>query len=1407
MTAAELVTHLRTLGIQLVADGDRLRCSAPRGALTDVLRAELAARKSEIVAWLHANGGGSGVAADPDSADEGLPLLHAPAMAVRAADRAAERELPLSFAQQRLWFLDQLQPGTTAYTIAARRRFLGPLDVTALARALGDLVQRQESLRTTFPSKDGAPVVRIAGPDIVSLEIVDLEPVSAGERPAVTWRTILDHATRPFDLARGPLFRPLLIRLGPEDHELCLAVHHIVADGWSVGILARDLTALYQARLAQRPSPLAELPIQYVDFALWQRQWLSDDVLEAQRRYWRGQLAGLPGPLQLPFDHPRAGLATSAGASHDFVVPPPLAEGLRALSRREGATLFMTLLAVFKVLLARTCGQDDISVGTPVANRNHVELEPLIGLFVNTLVLRTDLADDPPFRMLLGRVRETCLGAYAHPDMPFEKLVEELQPERALGQNPIFQVSFVLLDAPAGDDVVFVTVAAPFDLTLFVREGANGTVNATIQYRRNLFEPETISRLAGHYLALLESVVAEPDRPISALRLLSDTETHQLLVEWNATATAYPRDRSVHGLFEDQVDATPDAVALVYEDATLTYRELDRRANRLAYHLRAVGVGPDSPVGVLMDRSLEMIVALLAILKAGGAYVCLDLLAPPERLAFLLSDTKIDVLLTQEKMRNRLPAFRGLAIHLDAEWQAVAAGPDARVERAASAEDLAYVTYTSGSTGHPKGVAVTHRNVVRLVKGTRYARFGADEVFLQLAPLSFDASTFEIWGALLHGARVVIAPPWALSVDELGGLLANHGVTTLWLAAGLFERVVEHRLGILRPLRQLLAGGDVLSPRHVRRVRAALPTLSLVNGYGPTEGTTFTCCHAVTSVPPGRSVPIGRPIANTRVYVLDRGRRPVPIGAPGELWIAGDGVARGYHGRPALTAERFVVQQVSPTLTERLYRTGDLVRWLPDGTLEFIGRVDDQIKVRGFRVEPGEIEAALARHPKVRASVVAMRRAPDGDTRLIGYVVGDGPFNSRELREFLGRTLPEYMIPTAFVDVPYRLPLGPNGKVDRRALPEPEDVSKASVRVAPRDELERQLVEIWRDVLSVGSVGIRDSFFDLGGHSLLAVRLFAQLEDRLGVFLPLATLFEVSTIEGLGALIRRGTRPASGRSLVAIQPTGSRPPLFVIPGVSGSVLGYHTLARLLGPDQPIYGLQSRGLDGTVAPLTQIEDIAASYITEIRDVRPDGPYHLVGLCMGGVVAYEMAQQLHAAGQEVALLGLIETWPPETASSVGPQRAARVPAVLRFMAERLRPYVETVRRLRGRERLRYLVGRLKVLAEIAVKRDLPRGARGELTHYAVAQANMHALQRYTPRPYPAAVVLFCAEGRPAAPGADPRLAWRELVLGGVDVRTAPGDDSGLMLTEPHVHALATQLRHCLDRAQMAPPSGRA
>ena len=727
------------------------------------------------------------------------------------------------------------------------------------------------------------------------------------------------------------------------------------------------------------------------------------------------------------------------------------------------------------------------------------------------------------------------------------------------------------------------------------------------------------------------------------------------------------------------------------------------------------------------------------------------------------------------------------------------ARPDTRLESTAGADDLAYVTYTSGSTGAPKGVAVTHRNVVRLVRGTSYARFGPDEVVLQLTALSFDVSTFEIWGALLNGGRLVMAPPDVPSVDELGALLTRHGVTTLWLSAGHFEQVVDTRVEILQPLRQLLVGGDVVSPPHVRRVLSALPALSVINGYGPTEGTTFTCCHPITTAPPpGRSVPIGRPIANTRVYVLDRRRRLVPIGVPGELWIAGDGVAQGYVRRPELTAERFVVQALSPTLEERLYRTGDLVRWLGDGTIEFIGRLDDQVKIRGFRVELGEIEATLARHPRVQSASVVARHTPGGEARLVGYVVGAEPLDPRELREFLQRALPPYMIPTTFVGLD-RLPLSASGKVDRRALPEPEPPTELPAPVEPRDALERQLVEIWRDVLSIDRVGIRDSFFDLGGHSLLAMRMVARTERALGIVLPLATLFEAPTIEGLSAVIRRGLRPASGRSLVAIQPAGSRAPLFVIPGVTGTVLGYQRLARLLGPDQPLYGLQSRGLDGSERPLTRIEDIASAYLPEIREIQPTGPYHLVGMCMGGVVAYEMAQQLHAAGEKVGFLGLLETWPPEAASALPLPRATRASVLLGFLAGRLRLHMAALRYLRGRERLRHLGRGLKTLVDIVAKRDVLRDARGEVFLRAVTQANTLAFRSYAPRAYPGSVVLVCAEGRLVAPSADLRLAWVGLALGGHEIYSAPGDDSGLMLTEPHVRTLATQLTACLSRAE--------
>jgi len=1361
-TAAEFVTQLRLLGVRVAVEGDQIHCSAPKGVLTEALRRELTARKAEVLAWLRS--------------DEGRP--------------------PLSFAQQRLWFLDQLEPGTWGYTLAVRQRFQGPLDVAALARALTEIVRRHDVLRTTFLNEHGRPVQHVADPAPIALPTIDLEPEDPAERERVAAQVVRGETHRPFNLAQGPLIRPLLIRLDPDRHDLVVTLHHIVCDGSSLGILTGELSALYEAYARGQASPLPELSIQYADYAAWQRKWLTGPTLETQRRYWLEHLDGLPPPLRLQGDHPRATTLARASASLDLVFSGALADGLREVSRQQGATLFMILLAGFKALLSRYTGQEDVVIGTPLANRNHLELEPLIGLFANTLVLRTDLGGDPSFRELLARVRETCLGAYAHPDMPFEKLVEDLHPARALGQNPLFEISFVFQGAGESTAVSSVTVASPFELTLFVRDRPDGTLGATLQYARDLYDPETVARLMASYRTLLHGALADPDRRLSTLPLIDDAEAHRLLIDWNATAVGYPRDLSIPACFETQVDAAPHTVALVFDGGSLTYDELDCRANRLAHHLRAAGVGAERVVGVWMNRSPEMIVALLAVVKAGGAYVPFDQLAPTARLATMMSIAKIDLILSREALPGPLAGLGVRTISVDVEAEAIARRPAARLETSASAESLAYVIFTSGSTGEPKGVEVMHRNVVRLVKGADYASFGPEEVFLQLSSPSFDASTFEIWGALLNGGRLAIAPPGVPSVTDIGGLLRRHGVTTLWLTAGLFHEMIVHRLDDLRPLRCLLAGGDVLSPTHVARVLDALPHLRLVNGYGPTEGTTFTCCHVVaTPPPPGRSVSIGRPIANTRVYVLDHHRRPLPIGVPGELWIAGDGLARGYVHRPRLTAERFVQAQLAPGLEERLYRTGDLVRWLADGTLEFLGRLDDQVKVRGHRVELGEVEAALSRHPRIREAAVS-RRAAAGESQLVAYVVTDVPLESRELREFVSRTLPEYMVPTAFVTLE-RLPLAANGKLDRAALPEPVNSTPSPQnRVEPRDDLERRLVKIWQDVLAVAPIGVRDNFFDLGGHSLLAVRLFARLESELGVDLSLATLFEAPTVEGLAVFIRDLVRPSVGRSLVAIQRSGSRPPIFGLPGVDGGVLGFHTLARLLGADQPFYGLQSRGLDGVGRPLTRIEDIAAACVREIRGLQGAGPYHLIGMCMGGLVAWEIACQLRDAGQEIGLVALIETWPPdEVTLNAGPP-ARRAPLLVEFLGARLRLYRESLSELHGRARWRYVLDRMRSLGDLVRHRDPVRGVRSEIRRHAVRRANLLALQRYRLRPYAGSVILFYAEGRPLTVNLDGRLRWHQLA-GALDAYGFPAGDSGQLLNEPQVRLLAAQLAACMRR----------
>ena len=1379
MTTEEFLARLLGMDVRVRAEGASVRCSAPEGILTPALQVEIARRKPEILALLGEDGAGQ--------TQERLRLAPMP----------REGELPLSFAQRRLWFLDQLEPGTSAYTIAARRRLRGPLDLTALANAFTELVRRHESLRTTFASKNGEPRQQIATPERVTPEIIDLEGVPAVDREQVAEDRVRAEAERPFTLVRGPLFRPVLFRLGPDEHELLVSIHHIVADGWSLGITFQEVDALYKAYAAGRPSPLPELPLQYADFALWQRQWLTGDVLEAQRRYWRTCLARLPAPLELQADRHRPPECTSAGASHDFELPRSLADSLRRLGRREGATLFMTLLAGFKAVLSRYTGEKDIVVGTAVANRTRVELESIVGFFANTLVLRTDLEGDPTFRQLLGRVREASLGAYAHQDMPFEKLVEELQPERKLGQNPLFQVSFVFQGAATGPAFAFVTVASPFDLTLFVRGASEGALRATIEYKRDLFAPETIARLAGHYRTLLEGVAADPDCPLSALPILDEIEAHRLLVEWNATARDYPRDRLVHGLFEDQVDTMPDAVAVAFEGMSLTYRELARRANQLAHHLRTLGVGPNVLVGIFVERSLEMFVAVLAVMKAGGAYAPLDPAYPADRIEFMLQDAKISLVVTQAALLDRvsIPA-EARALCLDRDASAIDAAPEENPRGGASADDLAYVIYTSGSTGRPKGVQIAHRSLANVVAAFREALDVRDrDILVALTTLSFDIAALELLLPLVGGAQVVVASRQAAAdPDKLIALLADTGATIVQATPATWRMLLEAGWRSTTRLR-ILCGGEALPPELAARLLAT--GASVWNVYGPTETTIWSTMHPVKARE--GPVPIGRPIANTQTYVVDASGGPVPIGAPGELYIGGIGVAKGYLNRPELTAEKFVPDRFSGRPGARLYRTGDIARYRADGTLEFLGRLDDQVKVRGHRVELGEIEATLACHRSVRAAAVVARPAPDGETRLVAYVVGDGPVDPGDLREFLKSKLPEYMVPAAFVALD-RLPLTPNGKVDRRVLPESTgSVELTSVFAEPRDEVERQLVKIWEELLAVNRIGTRDNFFDRGGHSLLAVRMFARLEECLRIRLPLATLFEAPTIEGLAALVRAGTRLSAGRALVAIQPAGSRPPVFAVSALGGNVLCFNDLARLLGPGLPFYGLQSRGLDGSEAPLMRIEDIAAAHLREVREVQPEGPYYLTGLCMGGVVAYEMAQQLLAAGQEIGLLTLLETWPPMKGLGVSLRPRPRALDAVAFVAGRLRLYLQTFARLRRREQLRYLLERVKVVTRIVTERDLSPGARIEFYGDVVSRANLLAYRQYEPRTYPGRVVLFCAAGRKIAAAEDYRLAWRQFTAGGLEVYTAPGEDSGLMLTEPHVRVLARRLKACIERAQ--------
>jgi amino acid adenylation domain-containing protein len=1339
---------------------------------------------------------------------------------------ARSQSSPLSFAQQRLWFLDQLEPNSPRYNMLSVARLTGTLDLTALEQALNAIVARHETLRTRIVCTDGEPEQVIDEAVSLTLQRRDLSGVDESDREAELERMVREEVSRPFNLGTDRLLRVTVLRLQAEEHVLVLNIHHIVSDEWSFGIFFDELAAFYAGFVAGKPVSLPELPIQYSDYAVWQRDWLQGELCEKQLGFWREQLRGNPSAVELPTDHPRTSTPTSRGAGRCRALGQDLSAALKQLANRERATLFMVLLAAFKVLLYRYTRQEDIIVGSPMAGRTRMETEGLIGFFVNTLPLRARLSGDLSFLELLAQVREVALGAYSHQDVPFERLVQELHPERAAGQTPFMKVLFLArtgisksVEFP-GLKTEFLgmgTDTAKFDLTLGVQETEHGLV-AGIEYSADLFDDATIARLLEHYEVLLQGIVTQPARRISELPLLGETERRQLLVEWNDTQTGYPRNRCVHELFEAQAAQSPEAVAVSFGELQLTYAELNARANQLAHYLARVGVRPGRVVGICAGRSLEMLVGLLAILKAGGAYAALDPASPKERLAYMLEDLRVPVVLTQHHLTGVLPDASArnatfpppLLIFLDADWQVIARENADNPHTETCAENLAYVSFTSGSTGRPKGVCVPHRGVVRLVKSTNYARFSSRDVFLQLAPVSFDASTFEIWGCLLNGARLVMLPPQTPSLSELAEAIQKHRVTTAWFTTGLFNQIIEEKPEGLKPLRQILTGGDVLSPPHIRKALSALVACRLINGYGPTENTTFTTCYPIPADFDGeRSVPIGRPVSNTQCYVLDDRLQPVPIGVPGELYTGGDGLASGYLNQPEQTAKRFVPNPFQPG--SRLYRTGDLVRYLADGNIEFLGRIDLQVKIRGFRVELGEIESMLLQHPGVRQCVVLARAEATGVKQLVAYVVprkNPAP-PAEDWQNFLRQLLPEYMVPALFVTLG-ELPLSANGKVDRPALPAPKPTSIiADGQIAPRDEVERGLQQLWEAILDVRPIGVRDKFFTLGGHSLLAVRLLARVEKKFGQKLSVATLFQNPTIEQLAVVLRGASSPNPGSTIVEIQPQGTKQPLLLVHGAGGGMFwGYSNLSRHLGLDQPVFAFESRGLNGQ-EEFESIEAMAQQYVTDLRSFQRHGPYYLGGYCFGGIVAYEMARQLQAQGEQVALLALINSsppnssytrfrWTPASTFKFAKNFCVRGACSLVSTPNKPREYLRWKARFLGR-RLRELLFRPRA--------EMPEASIDELvdlSQYPEDQrklwhAHVRALINYHPQLYQGQVTLFHSPVHLLFCSFDPKYGWSELASGGVEVNPIPGDHETIM-EEPHVHRLAEAIHASLAKAQV-------
>ena len=1334
--------------------------------------------------------------------NEGATGLQLPPITPRAKDA----NIPLSFAQQRLWFLELLYGKSATYNIPIGIYLDGSLNLAALEAALVEIVRRHEVLRVTFQAENGTPFQAIAPPSNLQLPVIDLQNLSEAIRESEVQRLVKEEASKFFDIATELLVRFKLLRLSAKSNVLLLTIHHIVSDDWSVEVFFRELQLIYQAFSQQKPSPLPELPIQYADFAIWQRQCLTPKFLVTELDYWKQQLAGIPPQLELPTDRNRPSVMGLRGSIASFSLPVELTAKLLEVSQKYDATLFMTLLAAFSILLYRYSGQTDIAIGSPIANRDRPEIESLIGFFVNTLVLRTTFAENTSFVYLLHRLRETCLDAYSHTDVPFEQLVEELQPERNQSYTPLFQVMFALqyeeqawgsweLSGLKVSRLVTNNSTAKFDLSLYMRKTETG-LTGSWEYKTDLFDAETISRMSVHLESLLKAIVARPEERVAFLPLMGQEERHQLLVEWNDTFSEYPQETCIHQLFEQQVERNPDAVAVVFEEEQLTYRELNAKANQLAHTLQSLGVGPEVVVGICVERSLSMIVGLLGILKAGGAYLPLDPDYPTERLAYILSDSQTKILITTKELAIRLPSLSERVVCLDSDWESISTGSTNNPSLSVRPDNLAYIIYTSGSTGKPKGVQICHQSLVNFLGSMAIAPGLTDaDAILAVTTISFDIAALEIYLPLIVGAKIILASrEVATDGERLRSKLERSGATAMQATPATWRMLLACGWQGSSQLK-ILCGGEPLSEQLAANLLGK--GSSLWNLYGPTEATVWSSVCQVSGcdrIDSNEDVPvsIGRPIANTQIYILDNHLQPVPIGVPGELHIGGAGLARGYLNRPELTAQKFIPNPFRDSPTSRLYKTGDKARYLPDGNIEFISRIDNQVKIRGFRIELEEIEATLSEHPEVREAVVIVREDIPGDKRLFAYIVPEAEeLTAIVLRSFLKSKLPSYMVPSFFVFLE-AIPLTPNGKCDRRALPAPdtENLSESASLIGPRSNTELQLSQIWSEVLNVTPVGVTNNFFDLGGHSLLAVRLMARIESQLGIHLPLATLFTEPTIESQANLLNLKNNIRSHSHAVPIQTAGELPPFFCVHPVGGNVLCYAELARHLGNNQPCYGLQSPGLSGEKEPLSKIEEMATLYIEALQEIQPCGPYYLGGWSMGGVVAWEMAQQLQLQGQEVAQVALIDSYAPNAMSELSQIDEASLANSLAadlggIFGTELPISASDIQRLQPEEQLEHIFTTAK-------RRNLlpPFVGIEQMRHlFEVFKANRVAIAHYQPKPYSGRVVQFCA----SSPEED--RGCRSLVTGELETYLIPGDHYGMM-QQPHVRVLADRLGDCLN-----------